>query len=166
MASSERSEVFQCVLPSFQGPLGINPDLTAIPASHVENLTVTERLFTMSDIKRVVVTLGVSTPETVEKDIMAYQRRTFSWSSDAVAGVMMILEGVIIDHSGDLAKRFEEEFGSPFSRKALFKKALGGVDIDPREVNLVRDEDDLQLDQQRLAEMRRESELSERAYID
>lgn len=163
MPSAEQSEARQFVLPDFQGPLKIHPGSEDVAASHVENLTGTEGIVSIKDVKRVAVDLGIATPETVEKAIMAHQRKAgFSWISDTVAGIMMIKLGIALDLSGVLKRHFEERYGVPFTLPNLYEKALGGVDINPQEANLVRDAEDEALDQQKREELR----TQEQAYID
>lgn len=54
MLTKVETESLQFVLPGMQNTLGIR-NVETIPASHVENLTETERLFTANDVLRVII---------------------------------------------------------------------------------------------------------------
>lgn len=138
-------EVEQAIIPGFQGALGIRRDKPSIAASHVENLTETERLYTIDDIGRTMVELGISTSkEDADLTIKDWHRKFPTSKNDGVGALFQLI--FVAAERPEVARKFEELHGLPFNIMNL-RKSFGGFDLDLENANLPRTPEEKKLDQ-------------------
>lgn len=138
-------KVSQTILPGMQETLGVSKSLDHIPVKEGEVQIDSERMFGLTEVKQVMVNLGISTEETVDQTIKTWQRETrFGYVNDAVMAALKVGSQTIMDAT--LRTKFEEVYGEKCTIDSLRKKGFGGNVIDGENANVDRSPEDLKLD--------------------